>query len=145
MMIHHGGTQDAERNAKFPVSDAPGPIAHKSDGSYSGAPETIILSSPCPPCLRGEPSADPPCAADPAIAQFFAALTPRQVRVAAAHLDGLTQADIARRESIDQGTVSRDIEVVRQTCRRHGRELPEPMRLHARRERQVPEAVAAVI
>ena len=84
-----------------------------------------------------------PCSADPTIAQFFASLTPRQVKVAADHLDGFTQAEIAERHGVDQATVSRDLDAVRQTCQRYGKQLPEPMRVHAHAETQLSDELYA--
>ncbi len=73
--------------------------------------------------------------------RLLALLSPRQVAVAAHHLDGLSEREIADREGVDQSTVSRDLARVRKACEAIGQVFPEPPRLLAANEIQLPRRV----
>ena len=68
-------------------------------------------------------------------------LTPRQVRIAAAWLDGETQWEIAEHHGVNQATISRELNVVRFVCRVLGLALPPPKRIRAADECQLSEHV----
>lgn len=99
---------------KFGVSESPRPFVHKASPLYVGDV-----------CFAEGTDA----------ARFLAELTPRQIAIAAAYLDGFTQSEIAEQNEIDQTSVSRDLAIVRGVCKRFGRELPKPLK--AKGEKQL--------
>lgn len=66
--------------------------------------------------------------ANPAVAQFLAHLTPRQIAIAAGYLDGFTEQQLANRHRVHRRTVIRDLAVVRSVCGRFDKTLPAPLR-----------------
>ena len=77
----------------------------------------------------------------PTVAQFLAHLSPRQVKIAAGYLDGLTQEQLAAKFFVNRRTVIRDLNHVRQVCARFGRAFPEPLRQFAEKQCQLSDDV----
>lgn len=112
--------QCAHETGKFGVSEATTRFMHKTAGSYVGSTAS-----------RGASDAPP---ADSAKAMFLALVTPRQLKAAALAYQGFSQAEIAEAVEIDQTTVSRELRMVRELCRRLGLHLPEPLQDQATEE-----------
>jgi FixJ family two-component response regulator len=72
-------------------------------------------------------------------AALLAKLTRRQIEIAAAYLDGVTQGEIADLHDISQATVSRELNVVRFVAKLFNAALPEPQRVRAADECQLSE------